>query len=449
MEMNVHYRLRHICVLCVVVLTSGCISHRPEEHVEQRETTVKAVTPPEAPPQDAAFGLCSVGLPTSGMWKCDPVFADVNHDGYIDLAALPRLGKGPSVWLGNGMGEWRLSSTGLRPRQTSCGGGLAFEDVNGDGNLDLAVADHCQGLFVYLGDGTGAWELVTDALYPVDSVGGEPKVMFTGAEDIALADVNDDGFLDILAGSSDEGGISLYHGDGTGRNWNWVSTGLPSTGWANRVMFFDVNGDGRPDVVASYDEGPRVWLNDLNGGWQAAADGLPAPMIRGLYSGLAVGDVNEDGLLDLAAANWVDGPEVYIRQSDGSWLKTPDVFPDMQGGAIGLAMDDIDGDGHLDIVVSGRLATDAGFTRGVFLLLGDGAGGWNYVPNSGLPSTGLAATSGIALADVDGDGVLDVTAASGLIVETAAGLQEPAIAARVLVWCSSKGTGDLGRGASP
>lgn len=417
----------------VLLLASGvgCSNLRQTESVAFPADAAIHVVP------SVIYEECMEGLPQSGMWKCDPVFGDVNGDGLLDLAAIERLGHGPRVWLGQANGGWVESSAGLTSKRNSCGGGVCFGDVDGDGRLDLAVADHCYGLFVYLGDGDGHWDMVTEGLCPPGLQGpGATNQMLVGAEDVALGDVNGDGWLDLLAGSSDEGGINLYLGDGTGSHWKWVNVGLPTSGWANRVMFSDVDGDGTLDIVASYCEGPRVWLNDGRGVWTAASEGFPQPMIRGLYTGIAVHDVNADGLSDIAAANWVDGPEVYLQQYDGSWQKAPDVFPAMLGGAVGIALGIVDRDQHADLVVVGRLAPNSGYVRGVFLLKGDSAGGWHYISDCGLPDTGLAATAGVTLADVNGDGRLDVAAASGLIVETVAGQTGPAIACRLPIWCS-------------
>lgn len=101
------------------------------------------------------------GLPEDGMWKTTPVLTNVNSDGLLDLAALPRIQTGARVWLGNGKGSWRDASDGLR-LPLSCGGGVAFGDFNKDGATDLAVADHCAGVFVYLGDGQGHWKMTTE-----------------------------------------------------------------------------------------------------------------------------------------------------------------------------------------------------------------------------------------------------------------------------------------------
>ena len=392
-------------------------------------------------PPPVTVTLCASGLPTEGMWKCDPTFADVNKDGFVDLAAIPRLGKGPRFWLGNGRGEWKESSSGLEypSETTSCGGGLDLADVNGDEKLDMVVADHCRGIQVYLGDGKGNWNNIVRDLYPSDIMVTETETdMYRGAEDLAAGDIDGDGFLDIVAGSSDNGGINWYRGDGTGKNWTRQASSLPTSGWANRVLVQDINNDKFVDVVASFADGPRVWVNNGKGGLMEYNGGLPSPMIRGLYTGIALGDANEDGRLDIAAANWVDGPEVYLQLEGGTWEKQPDVFTKMYGGSIGLAMGDIDADGHQDIVVAGRLDDNAaGFVRGVFLLHGDGKGNFQYVANSGLPDTGLATTVGLALADVNNDGTLDIAAGSGLIVETnPRGPKAPSIESKLIMWCS-------------
>ena len=115
--------------------------------------------------QPLKFELAANGLAQDGLWKSTPAFADVNEDGFLDVAAIPRLGQGARVWLGDGNGKWRDSSEGLM-LPMSCGGGVTFGDVNKDGHHDFVVADHCAGVFVYLGDGHGHWKAVTQGLNP-------------------------------------------------------------------------------------------------------------------------------------------------------------------------------------------------------------------------------------------------------------------------------------------
>ncbi len=113
------------------------------------------------------FAISSTkGLPEKGFWKSVPVFEDVNKDGCLDLASTERLGEGARVWLGDCKGNWVDSSEGLKLPSKSCGGGVAFADVNRNGILDMVVADHCLGIFVYLGDGKGKWQEVVGGLAP-------------------------------------------------------------------------------------------------------------------------------------------------------------------------------------------------------------------------------------------------------------------------------------------
>ncbi len=375
------------------------------------------------------FILSADGLPAKGMWKSTPMFADIKKDGKLDLAAIPRLGDGAHVWFGDGTGKWTDTSAGLQ-MDTSCGGGVALGDIRNSGHLDLVVADHCRGVFVYSGDGAGHWQAMVEKLNPAISTpkssenDNEALGFYKGSEDLAVGDVNEDGFLDIVAASSDQGGLTVYLGDGTGILWQEArSTGLPNGeekepedenngGWANQVRLVDINNDGHLDVVAAYFAGPRVWLGDGKGHFRYASRGLPEPTLGGLYRGIAVGDINEDGLPDLVMASEVNGPEVYLQQADGSWLALPDVLPSLKGGAVAVALGDLTGEGHLDLVVSGRGEKSLGSDYGLFVLKGDGKGGFKEIETN-LPTTGLSVAWGVAIADVNNDGLPDVAVCTG------------------------------------
>lgn len=368
------------------------------------------------------------------MWKSDPAVADVNGDGHMDIAGLPRLGTGPRVFLGNGAGRWTESSQGLA-YERSCGGGLEFADVNRDGKLDLLVADHCQGLYVFLGDGTGKWNKVVEELHPAIAE-GKVVSMYAGAEDLAVGDLNGDGYLDLVGGGSDESGINSYLGDGSGVTWNISSSGLPSSEWAYRVSVYDMNGDGALDILAGYSRGPRVWLNDNNGGWTFGSESFPSPTVHGLYSNMEVGDINNDDVPDIATSNWVDGPEVYLGRADGSYQRQGGEFPNLEGGAAGTRLADMDRDGNLDLIIIGRMKQEGGNSRGVFILFGDGTGKFRFDRTPGLPDVGLDALGGITVADINADGALDILVGGGLITETVLNPTVPVVSHKLIVWCS-------------
>jgi len=83
------------------------------------------------------------------------------------------------------------------------------------------------------------------------------------------------------------------------------------------------------------------------------------------------------------------------------------------GGAKRLALGDLDRDGHLDMVIGGRQSAKTDY--GLFILRGDGKGGWTELHNTNLPATGLPPIWGIALGDVNGDGLLDMAVSTGTL----------------------------------
>jgi hypothetical protein len=388
----------------------------------------------EPAPQPASrqmFTLSATGLPAEGQWKGTPIVADFNGDGHLDLAAQLRLGFGPHVWLGDGKGAWtEVKQALLFPDDTgSCGGGLQAADVNTDGHLDFVVADHCGGVYVFLADGKGAWQLAADRMNPASSkaphLQGDTLNPFMGAETVGVADVNGDKHLDIVASGADQGGFAVYLGDGTGKGWKEVleEDGLPSQqdpggairdhgGWANELILRDINKDGHVDVVASYFLGPRVWKGNGKGKWENVSQGLPRPPVGGLFHRVDLADVNEDGRLDLVVANNVNGAEVHLQNADGSWQMAPDPLPTLRGGAQAVALADLDGDSHVDLLVGGSLTDGIGFSYGVFVLRGDGKGNFTQVA-SGFPENGQDLTWGFAVADLNADKRPDVVVTVG------------------------------------
>jgi hypothetical protein len=416
-----NYSLKSLFRNVLIVLATLCVASCAGVQTQPAKVTV------EPGPK---FKLSATGLADKGMWKCTPLLTDINRDGHLDVIAISRLGDGAHVWLGDGKGNWKDSSAGLEMKKGSCGGGIAFGEIAKSGRLDLAVADHCTGVYVYLQQPDGSWKAVVEGFYPPVVDANVPlqdeatRVLFIGSEDLALGDINGDGCLDIVSAASDQGGFAVYSGDCTGKNWKQLQkNGLPDNenpepededraGWANRVMMLDINKDGQLDVVASYYKGPRVWLGDGKGHFKSASLGLPSPQIGGLYRGLAYGDVNKDGLLDLVTANDVNGPELYLQQRDGTWNYTGDIMPALQNGALGVALGDFTKSGNLDILVAGRRMPDIGSNYGLFLLKGDGKGNFKELQTN-LPANGLSVTWGVATGDVNEDGLLDLVATTG------------------------------------
>lgn len=171
-----------------------------------------------------------------------------------------------------------------------------------------------------------------------------------------------------------------------------VDVGGPSSSAA----ILDQDGDGHRDLILTAAGGVRILAGDGSGGFdeQEAVDAGEHPV------GLAAGDLDEDGRVDLAVANHetryvtllLGGPDGL---SSGKRVRLPvDVSPHLHAVALG----DVDEDGHLDLVVDDRDRERLRIYRGA----GDGT----FEPAGGVP-LGEDPYRGMTLADVDGDGHLD------------------------------------------
>jgi hypothetical protein len=342
-----------------------------------------------------------IGLPATGDYS-QVRFGDADNDGKLDLAAAKRPG-GVKVWKGNG-GEggftWAEESTGLATDGRFYG--LQFGDVNNDGKLDLVSGNYSfGGIGVWLGDGGEGGSMDWN-----DAKDGLP--MGTDALDICLGDVNNDGRLDIGATSESEG-LQVWAGnlpDLEITGWIEASTNLPtSTGWYD-VVFGDVNHDGMLDLAATSceNEGVNVWLGDGTGLWTEIAD--PDLASSGYYNGLRLADVNHDGDLDVIAANDTGGRiKIWPGDGDGGFGPYTEpgdpISPPPMGG---VEVADFNNDGDLDL---GSCYYDPGNPDSlVFTWLGDGTGG--FPAETGPPE--LLGYDDVAFGDVDHDGNLDLFA---------------------------------------
>lgn len=331
----------------------------------------------------------SEGLPHEKPGSADDAgwtgvrFADVNGDGWADLGAIGRKGNGTRVYLGHGNGTWTLSNQGI----ASYGSGrsdLRFGDLDNDGAQDVVDSN---GL-VWLGDGAGAWSA------------GPENLPFTG-EDVALGDVDNDGDLDAAVTGHLCCGIRAMLNDGTAR-WGLASTGLPTAQGGHKLDLVDLDADGCLDVLAVYWYDGGAWLGDCQGNWTDRSAGL-----KGFQAwDVDAGDVDGDGALDVvfsvfASNDGKQGLRVFLGDGAGNWTAQPVLLGGESWG--GMALEDVDGDGALDIL-AGRDCFGSCVAR-VVLLLGDGAGGFTEV-DAGLPS-GVDEMEGLAAADIDHNGVLD------------------------------------------
>ncbi|HEX8816885.1 MAG TPA: FG-GAP-like repeat-containing protein [Terriglobales bacterium] len=281
------------------------------------------------------------------------VVGDFNGDGKLDLAVASHFGNTLSILLGDGTGNFTLASS----ISVSDAYSVAVGDFNGDGNLDLAVTE-AQGAFsntleILLGDGTGNFTPAS-----VVAVGYNPVAM-------AVGDFNGDGKLDIAVANQCGGDytcrsastVSVLLGDGAG-GFTLAST-LPVGSSSVSIAAGDFNDDRKLDLAVGCSESDAVYifLGDGKGKFTLAS----TPAFGG--GPLALGDFNGDGKLDLAVENGYVGVSVLLGDGTGNFALGSAPW----GGAFvtGMAAGDFNGDGRLDLATS----DDSGEPGNVSILL--------------------------------------------------------------------------------
>ena len=363
------------------------------------------VLPPQGsqPPKPSPLYGKPLYLGEVAEWRPYPLLVDINGDGHLDLVAthrMPLQDNSLHIWLGTGEGTFNeVPQTWPSPGYAA----LAAGDINHDGHLDLIAGSHFHRLHTFLGDGQG--QFTASVLATQD-----------GYVAARLADVNGDGHLDAIVLGTEEVGLEIYQGDGTGQ-WTLMAQLMPGS-IGKDLAIGDINGDGKPDIVAVFNLGVVVFLQDESGGWARSPPDSYA--IPGRFRSVALGDVNHDGHLDIAlngdfvGPNTPHGPDVYLGDGKGGWTPASKGLKVFQPSSQGIAIGDVDNDGCLDLVVGGNTTGAIGDKAyGLFLFTGDCRGNWTLQPNSGLPSEGLPYPYGIALGDVNHDGLLDIVSVHG------------------------------------
>jgi hypothetical protein len=323
--------------------------------------------------------------PVVGNYPSSVAVGDVDGDGDLDLLVANQFRDMVSVRLNDGAGTFSGTQevpVGSRPTSVALG------DVDGDGDLDLLTANNSSGtVSVRLNDGAGTFSGTQEV--PVGS----------NSFSVAVGDVDSDGDLDLLTANYTSNTVSVRLNDGAGTFSGTQEVPVGSN--PSSVAVGDVDSDGDLDLLAAnYNSNTvSVRLNDgagLFSGTQEVAVGSNP-------SSVAVGDVDSDGDLDLLAANFSSG-NVSVLLNDGAGTFSGAQEVDVDGPPRSVAVGDVDGDGDLDLLTPN--------SRGswVSVRLNDGAGTF-----SGTQEVEVAMRSfpiSVAVGDVDGDGDLDLLTAN-------------------------------------
>lgn len=268
-------------------------------------------------------------------------------------------------------------------------------DVDGDGDVDLVLAQEIARNIVLLNDGTGSF---TEASGAVN--GG-----FGDNEDVRLADFDGDGDLDMFTAHEDDAVHSLLINDGTGV-FTEIGGVIPVNSIANAAEVIDLNGDSRPDILLG-NAGTNIALVQLANG-TFVDDTANRPIGSGTTQDLLLFDIDGDNDPDLLSANELDNA---LFVNDGNGFFTDDTatrLPADDGETREVDAADVDGDGDLDIIL-GNVSFSSGRPPQNRLLLNDGSG--IFVDATASNLGGLVNQSSsftIRFFDIDNDGDADV-----------------------------------------
>ncbi|HEV8058485.1 MAG TPA: FG-GAP-like repeat-containing protein, partial [Gemmataceae bacterium] len=294
----------------------------------------------------------------------------------------------------SGIGAYRLTTsfiqTSLPFIPLAAGEGTAsvvVADVNGDGFPDIITANRIDDtVSVFLSDGDGTFQL------PMTFAVG-PRV-----SRIAVGNVVNDGKPALLVGNHGDNTISILlgNGDGTFEPQIVIPAGTRVVG----AITADVNGDGIPDLIMDNYAADTIWVLLGNGNGTFGAPTIYPTDNDGQFQGVlqpTVADVNGDGIPDLIYPTYIGG-DVVVRLGKGNGTFGPAMKFAARPGAYAVDVVDVNGDGILDLVCVNAV------DNSVSVLLGNGNGTFKaekVYPVGANPYS-------MIVADVNGDGIPDI-----------------------------------------
>ena len=360
--------------LAAAIILSGCSSTPKDDH--------------------AGFGIRIIKV---GQAPGSIESADFNKDGFVDIAVANTQDSAISILLGDRKGNF-TPAPGSPFFANRFPNDIAIADLDKDGNPDLAIANtEVSMLTALLGDGKGSFRQAAPSPYTVHS---KPHT-----HGIAVADFNGDGNPDLATDSWGENNVQVIFGDGKMNFTNETAYKVGNRPY-QRLRAADLNKDGKPDIVTTNLEGSNatVLLGDGDGKFHEA-EGSPFACGAAPF-GVAIGDVNGDGNPDLAIVN---SPTITSENkgSDGLWILLGDGkgrFSSMTGSPFKtgrspsrLAIGDLNGDGINDIALTNY--NDKSIS--IFYM------GTNSVRSTTTIAVGNH-PDGISIHDLNGDGKNDI-----------------------------------------
>ena len=365
--------------------------------------------------------LASVSFFDGGTQDNSVALGDLNGDGKLDMVTSGYNGGSPAYIVARlGRGDGTFSFSGSYAAESFNSKDVTLGDMNGDGILDLIStgrdSNYDGRVTVRLGCGDGTFKAASSYIAHTDSV----------MNTLSIGDVNGDGNFDVISAgyfytsAIHHAGfvtVALGRGDGTLTSAvSYTTENAGSYGYTEGLSLGDLNGDGILDIASTgyggADGRVSVMLGNSDGSFRARLS-----FSSGEQNGSAVnlGDVNGDGNLDLIVAGQLapsGAAAIHLGNGNGTFQR-PSTYLMDPSAAHSIEAVDLNGDGALDLISAGEGISGEGMTT---VRLGNGNGTFGAIV-----SYGGGGGSSLAIGDLNGDGVLDIATAGYLVAPTAAG----------------------------
>jgi len=268
----------------------------------------------------------------SGSYPSPTEAADFNLDGKVDIIIGNAANNILSLFIGTGVANFLPEVPYTAANNVR---GVANADLDGDGFDDIVTANRGgSSISIFRNLGNGIFSTATN----INTVGNSETA-------VMIADANNDGIQDAFIGCYASNEIVLMLGDGYGNLVYSSRSSLNGPPWA--IVVGDINGDGNVDVAASLSSANRIGVIFGNG---SGGLGSVTNYISGSFPyAISIGDVDGDNDLDIISSQY-SGADFRVFQNTGNGIlaTTPVIIPSSGAGS-GISVHDRDNDGDLDL----------------------------------------------------------------------------------------------------